>query len=103
MPGLCLAGADTTVSAITTFFLAMMTYPEVFKKAQREVDKVAKGRLPNHDDIVSMPYLQALFKEVLRYVHSSLFISPSPFNEYNAGGSPLSLQVIIYPALRYRC
>lgn len=61
-----LAGADTTVSSITTFFLAMVTFPDVFKKAQKEVDRVLKGRLPEHDDMASMPYLGALLKEVLR-------------------------------------
>ena len=40
------AGADTTVSAIGTFFLAMVIYPEVQKEAQTELDNVLNGRLP---------------------------------------------------------
>lgn len=66
----CAAGADTTVSALSTFFLAMVTYPEVFKKAQQEVDSISEGRLPVHDDMASMPYLQALLTEVMRWVLS---------------------------------
>ena len=61
------AGADTTASALGTFFLAMVCYPEVQKKAQEELDKVLNGRLPEHSDIESLPYLSALVKEVYRY------------------------------------
>jgi hypothetical protein len=45
----------------------MVCYPEVQKKAQQELDKVLNGRLPEHSDIVSLPYLSALVKEVYRY------------------------------------
>lgn len=51
----------------------MVTYPAIFKKAQEEVDRVLKGRLPEHDDIASMPYLNALFKELLRWVEKHFF------------------------------
>ena len=61
------AGADTTVSAIGTFFLAMVIYPEVQKEAQTELDNVLNGRLPEYSDILSLPYLSALVKEIIRY------------------------------------
>jgi len=61
------AGADTTVSAIGTFFLAMVCYPEVQKEAQVELDKVLNGRLPEHSDFPSLPYLTAVIKEVYRW------------------------------------
>ena len=62
------AGADTTASAIGTFFLAMVCYPDVQKEAQAELDKVLNhGRLPEHSDFPSLPYLSALVKEVYRY------------------------------------
>ena len=60
-------GADTAASAIGTFFLAMVCYPEVQKEAQAEIDKVLNGRLPEHSDFPSLPYLSALIKEVYRY------------------------------------
>jgi len=62
-----LAGADTTASAMGTFFLAMVCYPEVQKEAQAELDEVLKGRLPEHSDFPSLPYLSALVKEVFRW------------------------------------
>jgi len=45
----------------------MVCYPQVQKKAQEELDKVLNGRLPEHSDIESLPYLSALVKEVHRY------------------------------------
>jgi hypothetical protein len=44
----------------------MVCYPEVQKEAQAELDKVLNGRLPEHNDFSSLPYLLALVKEVLR-------------------------------------
>ena len=46
----------------------MVCYPEVQKKAQAELDKALKKRLPEHNDLPSLPYLSALAKEVYRYV-----------------------------------
>ncbi|KAJ3561943.1 hypothetical protein NP233_g9884 [Leucocoprinus birnbaumii] len=62
-----IAGAETTVSAISSFFLALACFPDVYKKAQAEVDSVLKGRLSEDADIESMPYLNAMLKEVLRW------------------------------------
>lgn len=61
-------GADTTVSAIYAFFLAMTLYPEVAKKAQAEIDTiVGNDRLPTFGDREQLPYVDALVKEVLRW------------------------------------
>ncbi|KAF4436303.1 O-methylsterigmatocystin oxidoreductase [Fusarium acutatum] len=62
------AGADTTVSSISLFFLAMILYPDVQKKAQEEIDGViGNARLPNCSDRQSLPYVNAIVKEVLRW------------------------------------
>jgi len=45
----------------------MVCYPKVQKKAQDELDKVLNGKLPEHSDVMSLPYLSALVKEVYRY------------------------------------
>ena len=64
----CLGGADTTVSAINTFLLMMICYPEIQDKAQAELDRVVgKGQLPDFSDEPSLPYISALVKESLRY------------------------------------
>jgi len=61
-------GADTTVSAIGTFFLMMICYPEIQEKAQAELDHVVgKGHLPDYGDEADLPYISALVKETIRY------------------------------------
>ncbi|KAG9191377.1 hypothetical protein G6011_09465 [Alternaria panax] len=63
-----LGGADTTVSSLMTFFLAMAVFPEVQKKAQEELDRVIGGeRLPINSDKASLPYIEAVMKETHRW------------------------------------
>ncbi|KAI0338581.1 cytochrome P450 [Trametopsis cervina] len=62
------AGTDTSISVMNTFMLAMTRHPEVFKKAQQEIDRVVgEDRLPDFDDRASLSYLECIFMEVLRY------------------------------------
>ena len=58
----------------------MVCYPEVQKKAQAELDKVVDGRLPEHSDLSSLPYLSALVKEVYRYAAVCTEYSLLPVN-----------------------
>ncbi|KAJ7211176.1 cytochrome P450 [Mycena pura] len=54
------AGADTTVSALGTFVLAMLANPEAQRKAQDEIDSViGPGNLPDFADEPSLPYVAA--------------------------------------------
>ncbi|KAL5114903.1 hypothetical protein ACEQ8H_007221 [Pleosporales sp. CAS-2024a] len=63
-----IAGADTTVAAIMTFFLAMMLYPDVQARAQAELDSVIpSSRLPVSSDKPHLPYITALLKETHRW------------------------------------
>ncbi|KAG1892828.1 cytochrome P450 [Suillus subluteus] len=63
------AGAsDTTVATINSFFLAMTLFPDVQKKAQAEIDSVVgPDRLPSFADQGSLPYIEAVAKETLRW------------------------------------
>lgn len=46
----------------------MTIYPEVFKKAQAEVEaKVGPDRLPTFDDRESLPYVNAVCTELIRW------------------------------------
>ncbi|KAJ3485041.1 hypothetical protein NLI96_g5232 [Meripilus lineatus] len=61
-------GADTTVSAIYSFYFAMMVYPKVQQRAQEEIDRiVGHERLPLLEDRENLPYVDALVKEVFRF------------------------------------
>lgn len=46
----------------------MAVNPEVQLKAQAEIDQVVgAGRLPNLSDRESMPYVEAVYREVMRW------------------------------------
>jgi cytochrome P450 len=54
------------------FVYAMTLFPDKQAKAQQEMDAVVgPNRLPSFNDRDSLPYLEALFQEVLRYCHPS--------------------------------
>ena len=56
------------VATFYTFLLAMAMYPDVQRRAQVELDAtVGQDRLPRLSDRDSLPYLNALFNEVLRW------------------------------------
>ncbi|CAL1709588.1 unnamed protein product [Somion occarium] len=62
------AGGDTTFSAILTFIFAMLNYPEIQKKAQKEIDDViGNDRLPDFSDRESLPYVDAVMWETIRW------------------------------------
>jgi hypothetical protein len=62
------AGAETTAAAMNWWMLAMVTYPEVQKRAQKELDTVVgQTRIPTYADLPHLPYIRAVVKEVLRW------------------------------------
>ncbi|KIJ51980.1 hypothetical protein M422DRAFT_243553 [Sphaerobolus stellatus SS14] len=63
-----IGGTDTTVNTVRAFMLAMILYPEVQKKAQREIDALLEfQRLPEVGDMDNLPYVMAICKEALRW------------------------------------
>ncbi|XRM44916.1 hypothetical protein ABZX51_008019 [Aspergillus tubingensis] len=65
---LYLAGADTTVSTLTTFILNMALNPHVQAKAQAELDTIlGPYTLPKLSDREKLPYINAIVKESLRW------------------------------------
>ncbi|KAF5384919.1 hypothetical protein D9615_001120 [Tricholomella constricta] len=61
-------GADTTVSALGTFFYAMLVNSDAQRKAQEEIDTVVgTNRLPDYDDRPTLPYIEAIYREVMRW------------------------------------
>ncbi|KAF7330984.1 Cytochrome P450 [Mycena venus] len=63
------AGLLTMSSGILSFFIAMVLNPSAQKKAQAEIDAVCdrQNRLPTFADKSSLPYVEALLWEVLRW------------------------------------
>lgn len=61
-----LAGHETSALALTYALDLLARHPEVTKKVQVELDTVLQGRLPSHDDLVRLPYTNAVVAETLR-------------------------------------
>ncbi|KAF8135168.1 CyP450 monooxygenase [Boletus edulis] len=62
------AAVETSSSALSAFMMAMVMFPEVQKKAQAEIDRTTGGsRMPDFGDRPSMIYLEATYREVLRW------------------------------------
>jgi cytochrome P450 len=62
------AAVDTTAITLYAFTAAMVKYPHVQRKAQEEIDRVVgSSRLPSFNDRSQLPYVDALFKEVMRW------------------------------------
>jgi len=57
-----------SVAALENFIVAMVKHPEVLRKAQEEIDSVVgHSRLPMFRDRPSLPYVEAMFTETLRW------------------------------------
>ena len=62
------AGGQTSSTYLHSFVLAMLSFPDVQKKAQDEIDKIiGNDRLPALEDFDNLPYLRAVTDEVHRY------------------------------------
>ena len=62
------AGAETTYTSLSWWALAMIANPEMQMRAQAELDSVVgRSRVPTISDLSSLPYIQAMVKEVLRW------------------------------------
>ncbi|KAJ6496168.1 cytochrome P450 [Mycena sanguinolenta] len=63
-----IGSADTTISTVAHFLLAMMDHPSILNKLQQEVDSVVgHDRLPNFGDRSRLPYLEAVLSETWRW------------------------------------
>jgi Cytochrome P450 len=75
------------MSTASHFILAMVLYPEVLAKAQEEIDTVVgNSRLPTFADRSSLPYIECIMSECLRW----------------AVPVPMSETVIQFSAYRHR-
>ncbi|KZT58514.1 cytochrome P450 [Calocera cornea HHB12733] len=62
------AGSDTTSAAIQNFLAAIVMFPDVQEKAQRELDAViGRDRPPTIEDRAHLPYCSAVVLETLRW------------------------------------
>ncbi|KAG2155266.1 cytochrome P450 [Suillus bovinus] len=61
-------GIDTSTSTLHVFLMAMLLYPDVQARARAEINEVVMhDKMPTIDDRPSLPYLDAVLREVLRW------------------------------------
>ena len=52
-----------------SLFLVLVLFPQVQRRAQAELDAViGRDRLPTFDDKPRLPYIEALCKELMRWI-----------------------------------
>ncbi|EGO24806.1 hypothetical protein SERLADRAFT_361704 [Serpula lacrymans var. lacrymans S7.9] len=69
------AASSFLESTLSIFVLAMVLHPDVQERAQMEIDTViGEGRLPDSNDRPSLPYVEALFRELFRW-HTAVPLS----------------------------
>ncbi|KAF8628644.1 hypothetical protein AX15_003776 [Amanita polypyramis BW_CC] len=62
------AGVETVQTVLLIFFFSMACNPAAQKKAQEEIDRIiGTERLPAFEDRASLPYVEAIFRETLRW------------------------------------
>ncbi|KAF8442321.1 cytochrome P450 [Boletus edulis BED1] len=63
-----LGGAETNDASLQVFILAMVLHPEIQAKAREEIDRVVgTHRLPDFGDRPDLPYVEAVYRETLRW------------------------------------
>ncbi|KAJ6484798.1 cytochrome P450 [Mycena sanguinolenta] len=65
---LYVGGTDTTSLVLGWFLFAILSFPEVQRRAHTELDAVVgRSRMPTFADYNNLPYIRALIKEILRW------------------------------------
>lgn len=73
--------------------LAMTLFPETRRRGQEEIDRVVgSDRLPDFEDRENLPYIEAIYKECLRYCSTNLVDNYAP-NTTTRWNQPLPLGI----------
>ncbi|KAH9916572.1 cytochrome P450 [Epithele typhae] len=97
--GVSIYGGEQTHTTLLSFFLVMTRTPRVLRAAQDEVDHVVgRDRLPTFSDRDSLPYLNALLEEMLRWRPGlSLALPHSIINDDNYRGYDIPGGCMVLP------
>lgn len=94
--GIIEAGSDTTGGMILCFMQAMLKWPEIQRKAQRQIDAViGEDRVPTWADYKDLPYVAAIVKECVRWRSSTPLGVPHCLEEGNIHSSLNTCDVVI--------
>lgn len=68
------AGHETTATAMAWFWHLMSQNPDARDRMLDEIDTILQGRIPNSDDVDSLPWTKACFSEAMR-IHPPVYLS----------------------------
>lgn len=95
---LTLANGDTSMSILSWFVVAMLTYPHVMHKAQAMLDEVVgREKLPMFEERGRLPYIDAIIEEVMRWrpiLPSGMDHAVASDDEYNGYRIPKGATVV---------
>ncbi|KAF9461370.1 cytochrome P450 [Collybia nuda] len=108
-------GSGPTWATLSIFFLAIILHPESQRRAQEEIDAViGSDRLPDFSDRESLPFIECILQETLRWnpavpfgiihrsleddVYNGMFISKGSLIIPNARGMTLDESVYTEPS-----
>ncbi|GBE84042.1 O-methylsterigmatocystin oxidoreductase [Sparassis crispa] len=73
-----------TSSLIQSFLLFMLLFPDVQRKAQEEIDQVVgSGRLPDFDDRDTLPFVECVLQETIRWYPIAPFSREPPIDRHS--------------------
>lgn len=100
-----IAAEETTTTSLRAIILAMIRYPEVQRKAHEELDRViGHDRLPGYEDQKSLPYIEALITEVMRWWPAVPMGVPHMVAEdMTAGGYLIPKGAAVLPSVWWFC
>lgn len=88
-------GSDTSSSIILAFVHAMIKFPRVQEKAQREIDGVVgEERSPAWSDYAALPYVAMIVKETMRWRPVTPLAFPHAVSEGESAFPPESIDRI---------
>ncbi|KFA72996.1 hypothetical protein S40288_03258 [Stachybotrys chartarum IBT 40288] len=77
------AGAETTAGILLGFIQAMVIFPDVAKVGQEEIDRICGDRIPDLNDVPSLPYIRACAKECMRWMPGLFLGVPHATTEHD--------------------
>ncbi|XP_023912603.2 3,9-dihydroxypterocarpan 6A-monooxygenase [Quercus suber] len=92
-------GAGTNTSAVTTEWglSELINHPKVMDKARQEIDMViGKNKIVEESDIVKLPYMQAIVKEILRLHPTGPLITRECTEDCNIAGYDIPAKTRVY-------
>ena len=95
MMALLIAGHETTAVALTWTWYLLAQHPSTAERLIKEVDTTLGGRAPTKDDLASLRWCDAVFKEALRLYPPVPIIPRMAYEEFTLDGYAVAAGTVI--------